>query len=177
MGIFGIVWRNLGNRVRTRRPGDMPPTPAPFRGLIEQDPSLCTGCQACSYVCAPKAISFDAARASGITWNFFAGQCSFCGLCVQYCPTHAITNRGKLPPVTGDQSRLRVSHEIRYQHCAECGRPILPIPEAALELVYGGTLTGVEEKQRLQCQECRRRDASRQIRDAFRGASVAHGRG
>jgi hydrogenase-4 component H len=175
MGIFGIIWRNFGNRVRTRRPDDLPPRPAPFRGLIEQDASLCTGCRACEYVCAPKAISFDAARAEGITWKFFAGQCSFCGLCVQYCPTHAITNRGELPPVTGDQSRLRVAHEIVYQPCASCGRPIIPIPEAALEQVYGGKLSDMEAGQRRLCQECRRKTASRQIRDAFLGAGAAHG--
>ena len=102
MGILGIVWRNFGRSARTRRPDDMPATPAPFRGLIEQDASLCTGCRACATVCSPKAISFDDEQPTGITWKFFAGQCSFCGLCVQFCPTHAIANHGKLPPVTGD---------------------------------------------------------------------------
>ena len=167
MGILGIVWRNFGRSARTLHPTNMPPTPSPFRGLIEQDASLCTGCKACATVCAPRAISFNEERDTGITWNFFAGQCSFCGLCVQYCPTHAITNRGKLPPVTGDQSLLRVTHEILYQPCAGCGRPIIPIPEAALAEVYGGPLTGSEAEQRGLCLVCRRRAASRHIRDAF----------
>jgi hydrogenase-4 component H len=167
MGILDIVWRNFGRASRTRRPHDMPPTPPPFRGLIEQDASLCTGCRACAYVCSPKAISFHDAGETGITWNFFAGQCSFCGLCVQFCPTHAITNQGKLPPVTGDQSRLRVVHEVRYQACAGCGRPIIPIPEAALAQVYGTGLTAAEAEQRALCQECRRKVASRHIHDAF----------
>ncbi|HUB13915.1 MAG TPA: 4Fe-4S dicluster domain-containing protein [Acetobacteraceae bacterium] len=175
MGILGIVWRNFGQRPRTLRPDDLPPTPAPFRGLIEQDAGLCTGCRACEYVCAPKAISFGDAHAKGVTWNFFAGQCSFCGLCVQFCPTNAITNRGKLPPVTGDQSQHRVSHEIMYQPCTECGRAIIPIPAAALARVYGGTLTEAETIQRSLCQECRRKAASKQIRDAFLGASNRNG--
>jgi hydrogenase-4 component H len=167
MGIFSIVWRNFGRSARTRHPTDMPPTPSTFRGLIEQDVGLCTGCKACATVCAPKAISFDEEHETGITWNFFAGQCSFCGLCVQFCPTNAITNRGKLPPVTGDQSRLRVVHEIRYQPCAGCGRQIIPIPEAALEQVYGTKLTGSEAAQRELCPECRRKEAVRHIHDAF----------
>jgi len=167
MGILDIVSRNFGHRSRTRRPDDMPPRPPPFRGLIEQDVSLCTGCKACATVCSPKAISFNEEQETGITWNFFAGQCSFCGLCVQYCPTHAITNRGKLPPVTGDQSLLRVSHEILYQPCASCGRPIIPIPEAALEQVYGTKLTSSEAEQRALCQECRRKAASQHIHDVF----------
>ncbi|MGA7867249.1 MAG: hypothetical protein WCA23_25215 [Stellaceae bacterium] len=62
-------------------------------------------------------------------------------------PTHAITNPGKLPPVTGDQSQLKVAHEILYHPCASCGRPIIPIPEAALEQVYGGALTDLELEQ------------------------------
>jgi hydrogenase-4 component H len=167
MGILGIVWRNFGRNSRTRHPTDMPPTPSPFRGLIEQDASLCTGCKACATVCSPKAISFNEEQETGITWNFFAGQCSFCGLCVQFCPTHAITNRGKLPPVTGDQSLLRVAHEILYQACTGCGRPMIPIPEATLEQVYGTKLTDSEAAQRGLCQECRRKGASQHIHDAF----------
>lgn len=175
MGILDIVWRNFGRSARTQSPTDMAPTPSPFRGLIEQDASLCTGCKACASVCSPKAISFDEERETGITWKFFAGQCSFCGLCVQYCPTHAITNRGKLPPVTGDQSQLRVSHEILYQPCAGCGRPIIPIPEEALARVYGTALSDMEAEQRSLCQECRRKAASRHIHDAFLGAGSQHG--
>lgn len=167
MGILDIVWRNFGHRARTRRPDDMPPRPPPFRGLIEQDVSLCTGCRACAYVCSPKAISFTEEHQRGITWNFFAGQCSYCGLCVAYCPTHAITNRGKLPPITGDQSQLKVAHEILYQPCASCGKPIIPIPEEALEKVYGGALTDLEVEQRTMCQDCRRKAASRRLHDVF----------
>ncbi len=165
MGILDIVWRNFGHRARTRRPDDMPPRPPPFRGLIEQDVGLCTGCRACAYVCSPKAISFAKEHETGITWNFFAGQCSYCGLCVQYCPTHAITNRGELPPVTGDQSQLKVTHEILYHPCTSCGKPIIPIPEEALKQVYGGALTDLEAEQRTQCQDCRRKAASRRLHD------------
>ena len=175
MGILDMIWRNLSRGSRTRTPEDMLPTPPPFRGLIEQDAGLCTGCQACAYVCSPGAISFGHAMETGITWDFFAGQCSFCGLCVQFCPTHAITNRGKLPSVTGDESTLRVTHEIRYQRCTGCGLPIIPIPAAALEQVYGAALTDLEAEQRGLCQECRRKAASRHIRDAYLPQGGRHG--
>lgn len=167
MGILDIVRRNFGRRPRTRRPDDMPPRPPPFRGLIEQDPSLCTGCKTCMYVCSPKAISFTEQHDVGLTWNFFAGQCSFCGLCVQYCPTHAITNFGKLPPVTGDQSELKVAHEISYHPCSSCAKPIIPIPEEALAQVYGHALTDLEAEQNTLCPECRRKSASLRLRDVF----------
>ncbi|HKN10166.1 MAG TPA: 4Fe-4S dicluster domain-containing protein [Pseudomonadota bacterium] len=169
MKIFGVLWRNLTARARTRAVADVVATPAGFRGMIEHDPSLCTGCTACMQVCAPRAISFDTADRSSITWQFFAGQCSYCGLCVQYCPTHAITNRGKLPPVTGDQSLHRVAHKVDYRLCAHCSRPIIPLPETLLHDLYEGALAQSVHDQQALCEACRRKAASRGLRDAFLG--------
>ena len=175
MSIFGLLWRNAGHRARTRAVADTVPRPAGFRGLIEHDASLCTGCTACAHVCAPQAISFDVSDGRSVTWNFFAGQCSFCGLCVQYCPTHAITNRGQLPPVTGDPSLLRVSHAVDYRACAQCGRPVAPLPQAVLEQLYpGGVSESVRAEQAL-CEACRRRESSRGLRDALLGTRSPEG--
>ena len=57
--------------------------------------------------------------------------------------------------------------KYRYQPCTGCGRPIIPIPEAALAQIYGAPLTGSEAEQRGLCQECRRKAASQHIHDAF----------
>ena len=176
MGILGILWRNLTRRVRTRRPDDMVPRPDRFRGVIEHETSLCTGCGTCAYVCAPHAITLQQKGDSAIAWRFFAGQCSFCGLCVQYCPTHAITNRGMLPPVTGDQSLLRVTHEVLYQPCARCGRPVIPLPNAVLQQLYRRVTEEAEAEQRL-CDECRRKVASRHLRNAVMGPAAAFRQG
>lgn len=167
MGILGIVWRNLTRTVRTRRPDDMVPRPPVFRGLIEHEVALCTGCHTCAYVCAPNAITLRAVGDKAITWNFFAGQCSFCGLCVQYCPTGAITNRGKLPPVTGDQRLHRVTHEVELQRCAACGRSFMPMPEAFLRRLSSSAPTDAASRANQLCDACRRRTASRHLRDAF----------
>ncbi len=172
MGILSVVWRNLTRRVRTRQPDDMVPRPERFRGVIEHETSLCTGCGACAYVCAPRAITCEEKGDSAVTWKFFAGQCSFCGLCVQYCPTHAITNRGKLPPVTGDQSLLRVAHEVPYRPCARCGRPVMPLPNAVLQQIYGRVAENAEAEQRL-CDACRRKAAGRHLRDALMDPAAA----
>lgn len=166
MGILSIIWRNLTRRARTRRPDDMVPRPAGFRGVIEHDTPLCTGCGTCVYVCAPHAITLEKQGDFAAVWKFFAGQCAFCGLCVQYCPTHAITNRGKLPPVTGDQSQLRVAHEVVYQPCVRCGRPVMPLPSTVLQQLYGEVTEDVKVAQQL-CDECRRKAASRHLLDAF----------
>jgi len=174
MNILGLLWRNLRTQARTRTVADIVPTPAGFRGVIEHDPSLCTGCTACMQVCAPRAISFDTSERTSITWKFFAGQCSYCGLCVQYCPTHAITNRGKLPPVTGDQSLHRVAHKVEYRLCAHCSRPIIPLPETLLRDLYDGAPTQSVHDQQALCEECRRKAATRGLRDAFLGPETDH---
>jgi len=166
VGILGIVWRNFTHAVRTRRPDDMVPRPDVFRGLIEHDVALCTGCHTCAYVCAPQAITVRPMGDQGVTWNFFAGQCSFCGLCVQYCPTRAIANHGKLPPVTGDQRLHRVTHEVPFHPCAECGRPMVPLPEPFLRQLYREP-TDAELRANELCDACRRRAASRHLRDTF----------
>lgn len=166
MSILGIVWRNFTHAIRTRRPDDLVPRPAVFRGLIEHDAALCTGCHACAYVCAPQAITLRPTGDVGITWNFFAGQCSFCGLCVQYCPTRAITNDGKLPPVTGDQRLHRVTHEVPFHECAGCGRPIVPLPEPFLRQLHGEP-THAELHTNELCDACRRRVAARVVANAL----------
>lgn len=169
MGILHVLWNNMRRGPRTRMSTDVVPTPAGFRGLIEHDASLCTGCRTCAHVCAPKAISFEKANGAAITWKFFAGQCSFCGLCVQYCPTHAIANRGKLPEVGGDLSQYQVAHEVPYQPCSQCSRPIVPLPQPVLDQIYHGDVTQALRDQQALCEDCRRRLTSTHIRNAFLG--------
>jgi hydrogenase-4 component H len=177
MSILGVLWRNLTARPRTQGAADIVSTPAGFRGMIEHDPSLCTGCTACTQVCAPQAISIDRADGASLTWQFFAGQCSYCGLCVQYCPTHAITNRGKLAPVTEDPSLHRIAHRVEYRGCAHCGRPVIPLPEALLQELYASPLPQSVLGQQELCEACRRRESSRELRDAFLGRSTEEEKG
>jgi hydrogenase-4 component H len=135
--------------------------------MIEHDTPLCTGCGTCAYVCAPRAITLEPKGDAAVTWKFSASQCSFCGLCVQYCPTQAITNPGKLPPVTGDQFQLRVAHEVTYHSCAQCGRPTIPLSTAVLQQLYAGKMTETAVAGQALCEACRRKSASRHLRDAF----------
>ncbi len=168
MKIFDIIRRNMASASRTLAPGDLPPRPEPFRGLIEQDASLCTGCQTCSYVCSPKAITFDEGKEAVLTWEYFAGQCTFCGLCVMYCPTGALGNRGTLPQVGGDKDALKTAHDIPYESCTRCGISIIPVPPSVAGRFFGDTPEKAEELRHL-CEDCRRHAASQKIRDAFLG--------
>ena len=62
-------------------PTDMPADPVAVSRVDRAGCKPVHGLQGlCDVSAAPKAISFDEEQDTGITWNFFAGQCSFCGL-------------------------------------------------------------------------------------------------
>lgn len=168
MSMLKTVLSNLCRPARTRLPADMPILPPAFRGLLSHDASLCTGCNTCAHVCAPKAIQLEDKENVSVSWSFFAGQCSFCGLCAQYCPTKAIKFSEGVFPVTGDASAHRQTSVIDYRPCTRCGKPHIPMPDKTSAALPGGTVieTGL-------CPECRRKAASERIREgfAFLGAS------
>ena len=59
-----------------------------FRGKPEVDDAHCVGCETCSHVCPPGAISIEDDPETGkrtITRNY--GKCIFCGMCQQHCIT------------------------------------------------------------------------------------------
>ena len=161
MAMLKTVLMNLLRPSRTRAPLDMPSLPSVFRGVIAHKAELCTGCQTCSYVCAPKAITFASEPGVSVTWSFFAGKCSFCGLCQAYCPTKAITNTTDLPVVGGDQVAHHFESVMPLQRCSRCGTAHIPVPSASLPNISQDDLD--------LCWECRRKQAGERIRDAFTG--------
>ena len=71
--------------------------PARYRGLLEVDVSVCTGCMACERACpiAVIKISTDKDPANPkqrvvTQFDIDMSKCMFCGLCVEQCPTGSI---------------------------------------------------------------------------------------
>jgi formate hydrogenlyase subunit 6/NADH:ubiquinone oxidoreductase subunit I len=70
--------------------------PESFRGFIEADVSICTGCLACMKRCPIGVIRIEVERnpetkTGAITrFDVDAGLCMYCGLCTEVCPTGAI---------------------------------------------------------------------------------------
>jgi NADH-quinone oxidoreductase subunit I len=71
--------------------------PPRYRGFLEVDTSICTGCQACERACPIGVIQItlekDAANPKQRVVTQFdidEAKCMFCGLCVEPCPTGSI---------------------------------------------------------------------------------------
>ncbi len=70
--------------------------PFRYRGLLEVDLEICTGCLACERACPIDCILIDARKnpeGGGLTlWRFDIdlAKCMFCGLCTDPCPTGSI---------------------------------------------------------------------------------------
>src|SRR5512136_2049820 len=71
--------------------------PARYRGFLEVDVSICTGCQACERACPISCIQIvldkDPANPKQRVVSQFdidEAKCMFCGLCVEPCPTGSI---------------------------------------------------------------------------------------
>lgn len=176
MEILKILSENLRRGSRTRSPQDAVDRPAGLRGTLVHETHLCVGCRSCAYVCSPGAITLaeprapgDVARGLAATWRYFAGQCTFCGRCVEYCPTHALSLSTAAPPVTGDQNEHHIEHQIEYHPCKRCGRPIILLPGALLAQLYHGVETTDFAAMRDLCEGCRSRVTGERLKNALVG--------
>jgi formate hydrogenlyase subunit 6/NADH:ubiquinone oxidoreductase subunit I len=132
MNIFAMLWKNLWGGSRTLLFPERPKVTKRFRGLVQFDPTLCTGCAICRFRCTSRAIEFKAGKGE-FTWSYNPGQCTFCGRCVEGCKEHAL-EEGRLqsalsqqedcPPVYLTQGELKKSYTVAR-------RPPAPKPASA----------------------------------------------
>jgi len=169
MRILNLISRNFGKKSRTRLPAEVVPCPDGYRGTLQHDVGLCTGCQTCSYVCSPSAITFDTSDPASIVWHYAAEHCSYCGRCVEYCPTKAISFVPEPPVVTADRSLHHLVAQVFYQPCARCSRPIIPLPEPVLTRLYQDHLPEKIEALNQLCEGCRSRIAVEKIKEGLTG--------
>ncbi len=72
--------------------------PSSYRGILEVDIELCTGCSQCSKVCPIETIKIDVEKNAETKqreikrFDIDIGRCMFCGLCVETCKFGALVH-------------------------------------------------------------------------------------
>jgi len=111
MTILAMLWRNLWRGAVTLRFPARPKVTPRFRGRVQFDPELCTGCAICRFRCTSRAITFSAGKGE-FYWSYDPGQCTFCGRCVEGCKSHALSQESACPPVYSTLGELKNSYTV-----------------------------------------------------------------
>jgi len=91
------------DRIARPLPETLPPN---FRGILEVDVTICTGCQACAKRCPIDVIRIGTQRdpetkKNSLTrFDIDTGKCMVCGLCTEVCPTGAIRHSSEFEAST-----------------------------------------------------------------------------
>jgi formate hydrogenlyase subunit 6 len=111
MKILTMMWNNLRRGYQTLLFPMRPAVTQRFRGQVQFDPNLCIGCAICRFRCTAKAIEFKAGKEE-FTWSYNAGQCTFCGRCIEGCKEDAIKQEEACPPVYLKQGDLKRTYIV-----------------------------------------------------------------
>ena len=124
MKMLAMLWRNLRFGSMTLRFPQRPNVSEHYRGLVQFDPALCTGCAICRFRCTARAITFTSAKTE-FTWSYDPGQCTFCGRCVEGCKSHALSQESACPPLYLSIGELKHAYTL---HRKPPERPAAPPP-------------------------------------------------
>jgi len=137
MNILTMLWKNFWGGSRTLLFPARPNVTQQYRGLVQFDPELCTGCAICKFRCTSRAITYKAGKGE-FTWSYDPGQCTFCGRCVEGCiehalkegrTEHALSQESACPPIYLEQGALKKTYTV--QRKAPAPRPAAAKPTAA----------------------------------------------
>jgi formate hydrogenlyase subunit 6/NADH:ubiquinone oxidoreductase subunit I len=131
MNILTVITRNLRRGPQTQRyPDREAPAPA-YRGRVVLDPTTCRSCSKCAQVCVSAAITFDRIEGDRYAWAYDPARCTYCGLCVSYCPVNCLAqepDRGAWCTAPGEQAETVTVIKKRKKKPA---RPPAPAPAPA----------------------------------------------
>jgi hydrogenase-4 component H/formate hydrogenlyase subunit 6 len=138
MSILAMLWKNLRRGPVTLRFPARPRVTERFRGLVQFNPDLCTGCAICKLRCTSRAITYSAGKGE-FYWSYDPAQCTFCGRCVEGCKAHALSQDEACPPVYTNLGELKVSYTVARKTPAPKAAPAKPAAAAPATPAPGGT--------------------------------------
>ncbi len=117
----------IGPKVTIQYPEQVKKPSDRFRGILrlyrnENGEELCIGCKMCQRTCPEECFSIEAAkdesgkmRPTRFDWNL--ERCTFCGLCVEACPTHAILFSKEFRLAAYHRSHFHFTMKNMYSDC------------------------------------------------------------
>jgi formate hydrogenlyase subunit 6/NADH:ubiquinone oxidoreductase subunit I len=103
--------------------------PSTYRGVLELDLKICTGCLACMKRCPIDVIRIETFRDSESKKNFMTrfdidlAKCMFCGLCSEVCPTGSIRHSTEFEASSANIINM-VMQYIRYGEKIPVYKPV-----------------------------------------------------
>ncbi len=111
MKMLRMLWKNFWGGHRTLQFPARPRVTEHFRGLVQFDETLCSGCAICKFRCTSGAIDFKGGKGV-FTWSYDPGRCTFCGRCVDGCKEHALSQREDTPPIYTQWGELKKAYTV-----------------------------------------------------------------
>jgi formate hydrogenlyase subunit 6/NADH:ubiquinone oxidoreductase subunit I len=103
--------------------------PPSYRGVLEVDLKICTGCLACMKRCPIDVIKIETFRDVDAKKNYMTcfdidiAKCMFCGLCTEVCPTGSIRHSTEFEASSANIINM-VLHYIRYGDKVAVYKPV-----------------------------------------------------
>lgn len=141
MNIFTLMSRNWRRGPQTQvYPARQAPAPA-YRGHVVLEPDACRSCSKCAQVCVSAAITFNRVEGDLYAWAYDPARCTFCGLCVTYCPADCLAQEPDRSPAytTPGEQATTVSVVKRRKKKAASRAPAPPAPQPVPQGAHEGT--------------------------------------